>query len=885
MIKMIKMIRKQHTILKRNALYQVLFLTIAGGIAVSGTPAVAQVDETAGEIEEITVVGSRRAVGSVTDLPAPVDILPAENLQNQGFVDTQDVLRTVVPSYSVTSAPLSGTSSLIRPSNLRGLGHDQSLVLVNGKRRHRAANIPNFGGAGGINVGTQGPDISNIPSIALKSVEVLRDGASAQYGADAIAGVINFQLEDDPTVRRISTQVGQFYEGDGDSIRISGIYGFQLGDSGSLVLSAEYKDSEETVRAQQPSSRQAFTDAGWPDVPNPSFRWGNPKVSDDISAVANLVLPIGDSGELYGYVTYNNRKNLSPFFNRDPFRAGWFTIQDPVDPNNPNAARATNFLVFDTTPDGSGNCPVIPVPDLSDADATKAAAAMVAALSSNPDCFSFLEIYPGGITPEFEGENDDLAVSFGYRGEFSDDTSYDISLTYGENEVTYTAINNASPTFGPDSPTTLLAGSRIQEEITANVQVVHTMDVGGLASPLNIAAGFEWHEEDYEQVPGQLESYADGPYTDPVGPATTGVGVGTRGFGSFSPATSLVESRSNTALYVDVETDITDNWTLGGAVRYEDFTDVGTDTNFKLSTLYRLTEDIAVRGTISTGFHAPTPGQQVNAQSTVSFNAAGVLTTRGLLPADIAGQLPSLASLAEPLTPEEAENISLGFIWERENFSLTVDYYRVDVEDRISQTGPTSLTDADRTALRGLGFTNADAFTSVAFFTNDFDTRTEGVDIVASAPFQLTPEGETLFTAAFNYNETEVTEQGPALGDWRAATIENDIPLWRGNVSLTHQQGRFRGLVRANYYHSFTEFYLNLQRRTDLDSQITVDLEAAYDVTEGLELAIGAQNVFDSEPTKAFTADLFGNTFPVASPAGFSGGYYYLRLSYDFGEK
>ena len=837
----------------------------------------AQVGGGAAELEEITVLGSRRAVGSVTDLPSPVDILLAESLQNQGFVDTQDILRTLVPSFTVSSHPLSGTSSLVRPPNLRGLGADQTLVLVNGKRRHRAANIPNF--SGGINRGTQGPDISNIPSIALKSVEVLRDGASAQYGADAIAGVINFQLEDDPTVSRISAQIGQYYEGDGDSLRISGITGFRIGNDGSLNLSAEYKDSDPTIRAQQPSGRQAYTDAGWPDVPNPSFRWGNPEVSDDLSLVANLVLPVSDESEVYGYATYNNRINISPFFNREPYRPGWFTIAKP--PPNPN--KDSDFLVFDTTSDGSGNCPLIPVPALSDSAATAAAAAAVGALSSNPNCFSFLETYPGGITPDFEGENDDLAVSLGYRGTTAGDIGYDFSLTYGENEVTYTALKNASPTFGPDSPTTIVAGSRIQEEVTANAQVVYGLEVGTY-SPLNIAAGLEWHREEYEQVPGQLESYGVGPFTDPVGPATTGVGVGTRGFGSFSPATSLRELRSNTALYLDLETNITENWVLGGAVRYEDFTDLGTDTNFKVSTLVNITDEFAVRSTYSTGFHAPTPGQQVNAQSTVQFNDAGVLATTGLLPPAIASQLPSLSGLAVPLTPEEAHNFSLGFIWQNDVVSLTVDYYQIDVDDRIAQTGATTLTDADRTALFGIGFTNANEFAGVQFFTNDFDTQTKGVDIVASTPIALTSEGDTSFTAAFNYNKTEVTRQGPALSDWRLATIENDIPNWRGNLSLNHQQGRFRGLARVNYYGSFTEYYLNLTRRTDLSAQITVDLEASYDITDSITASIGAQNAFDSTPTEAFTADAFGNTYPVGSPAGFSGGLYYARFTMNFGD-
>lgn len=853
-----------------------LLLTALAGLATHHSPSFAQANDASGKaaaIEEIMVIGTRRAVGSVTDIPSPVSVLPAQDFQNQGLADTQDILRTLVPSFSVTSHPLSGTSSLVRPPNLRGLGADQTLVLVNGKRRHRAANIPNF--SGGINRGTQGPDISNIPPVALDSVEILRDGASAQYGADAIAGVINFRLNDDPDARRVSAQIGEYYEGDGQAIRVSGIIGFHIGDGGSLTLSAEYKESESTVRAQQPVSRQAFADAGWPDVPNPSFRWGNPEVSDDLGLVASLVAPVGRGNELYGYATYNSRKNLSPFFNRDPFRPGWFTVANP--------SGGSSFLVFDTTSDGSGNCPIIRVPDLSDSAAVRAAARAVGALSSNANCFSFLEIYPGGITPDLEGDNEDLAASFGYRGETAGGAGYDISLTFGENEVAYTTVNNASPTFGPDSPTTMLAGSRIQEELTANLQLDRALDVEGLYSPLNVVAGFEWRREKYQQVPGQIESYGVGPYTDPVGPATTGVGVGTRGFGSFSPSTSLAESRSNIALYVDVEAEITEAWTLGGAVRYEDFTDLGTDTNFKIATLYKITDDFSIRGTISTGFHVPTPGQQVNAQSTVQFNPTGVLSTTGLLPPAIAGQLPSLAGLALPLTPEEAENISFGFIWETDAFSLTVDYYRIDVKDRIAQTGATTLTDADRATLSGLGFTNANEFAGVRFFTNDFDTRTDGVDLVASLPLQLTSRGDTELRAAVNFTGTKVVRQGLALDPWRRATIENDIPGVRGNLALSHHQDRFRGLARVNYYGSLTEFYLNLDWRTDLDAQIIVDIELAYGATDKIEVVVGAQNAFDSTPTKASTAHAFGNTYPVASPAGFSGGFYYVRLNMDFG--
>ena len=824
----------------------------------------------AAEIEELLVTGSRRQTISSTEIPSPVDIIDAGQLTAQGASDMSDLIRTVVPSFNVTAHPVSGTSSLVRPPNLAGLGADHTLVLVNGKRRHRAANIPNF--SGGINDGTQGPDISNIPAVALKQVEVLRDGAAAQYGADAIAGVMNFVANDDPEARSFEIKLGQHYEGDGDSITVAGTYGFVIGNDGSLNLSAEYTDSDGTDRAQQSTGNQAFTDAGYPDIPDPAIEWGNPEIKGDLKLFANLVAPMSDSVELYGFANYNDRENISGFFFRNPARGGVFAID-------------SERIVFDTTEggntgNGTGNCPALTVPDLSDSAAVQADIAAVAALRNNPSCFSFLEDFPGGTAPRFSGINEDYTLAFGVRGELQNDFSYDVSYVVGENEVTYRTFDNFNPTFGPESPNFLVAGSRIQKEQTFNAQVVYPWEIG-VASPLNVAAGFEWREEEYQQLPGQREAWDIGPYTK-TAQGTSGIAVGTLGFGSFNPATSYSASRDNIALYIDLETDITDNWILGGALRYEDFDDVGTDTNFKVASLYKLTDNFSIRGTISSSFHAPTPGQQLFAQSSVGFNSAGVLTTNSTLPPGIVAQLPTFADSAQQLTPETANNISLGIAWDNDELSLTVDYYRIDVEDRITLTSTADINDADRSALLELGFTNASQFVGVNFYTNDFDTQTEGVDVVFSKPVTITESGTSNLALAFNYTTTEVTRKGPNLSDLRLLQLEQQLPELKGNISLTHAEDRLSGILRLNYYGPLTEYYLSTTRVTELDKQITVDLELNFDATDNIQLSLGAQNIFDSFPSEAVYSTTFGSTYPVSSPAGFGGGYYYGKLKLTF---
>jgi len=419
---------------------------IAIGVSFSATPVFAQ-DEgqlVDNDVDVIISVGTRRDARSAADTPAPVDVIGSDELLNQGDTDIQNILRTSVPSYNVNTQPISDAATLIRPANLRGLAPDSTLVLVNGKRRHRAAVISFLGG--GISDGAQGPDISVIPSIALKQVEVLRDGAASQYGSDAIAGVINFALKDSADGASFEAEWGQTYEGDGDQYSISANIGLPipLGEGGFLNLSAEYGEIDATNRSVQRDDALALIAAGNSAVGSIDVNtvtdevvqiWGQPNVNDDLSLFANAAIPVSDALELYGFGNYAERQVEGGFFYRNPNTRGAV---------NSNDGGAT-LLVGDLTADGSGACPTIAVtnnvPD-------PAALAQVAA---DPDCFVFNELIPGGFTPRFGGDLVDSSFVAGLRGElnYGSGLRYDLSYSYGRNDVTFFITNRQQYQFRP----------------------------------------------------------------------------------------------------------------------------------------------------------------------------------------------------------------------------------------------------------------------------------------------------------------------------------------------------------------------------------------------------------------------------------------------------
>lgn len=864
-------------------------------------------------IEEVVVTGSRRAARSAADTPAPVDVISGDDFANQGDGDMSNLLRTVVPSYNVNAQPISDAATLVRPANLRGLAPDQTLVLLNGKRRHRAAVIAFLGG--GLSDGAQGPDIGVIPAIALKRVEVLRDGAAAQYGSDAIAGVMNFVLRDDNEGGSIEAKWGSTYEGDGDQLQIAANIGLPLTDSGFVNFSGEWRQQDPTSRSVQRDDAQGLIDAGNTDVRQPYAQiWGQPEVKNDWKVFMNAGLETG-VGEAYMFGNYAEREVEGGFFFRNPNTRGG------VNSNDSGATR----LVGDLTPDDGINCPggfnfnngEATTGTIADPLVIGSAGEQTAldAIFADPNCFVFNELFPGGFTPQFGGMLNDIAGAMGYRGELDNGLTFDISAHAGRNQADFFIKNTINPSLGPATPTEFELGSYIQLEKNFNADFSYPLEMG-LYSPLNVAFGFEWREEQFEARTGQPESFEVGILAEAfertndqgeVVSFTQGFGIGSNGFSGFSPQVAGSWDRSNIAAYVDLEADVTEDWIIGAALRFEDFSDFGSTTNFKITTLYKITDEFRFRGSYSTGFRAPTVGQQqvVNV-STVFESVNGVLqlAQRGTIPPTN----PVAASKgAEPLGPEESKAFTLGFAADIGSASLTVDYFNIEVTDRITQSATITLTQAERQALVDSGVGFAADLQAFRFFVNDFDTRTQGIDVVATIPLDIFEEGSTNFALAGNYTKTKVTAISGrdrdeiisvdssndclytvdpsvvTMDGTRVMQLEQNIPKTRFSGTLTHNTSKWRFLARGNYYGSYCEAHLDSAGlEIDAGAEITMDIEFGYNVMENVEVIVGASNLFDNYPDDNPFAGVAGAAYPVTSPMGFNGGMYYVRARYSF---
>ncbi len=857
----------------------------------SGVTAVSAQDADSGaDVEEVVVTGSRRAARSAGDNPAPVDVISGDDFANHGDGDMSNLLRALVPSYNVNAQPISDAATLVRPANLRGLAPDQTLVLVNGKRRHRASVIAFLGG--GISDGSQGPDISTIPAIALKQVEVLRDGAAAQYGSDAIAGVMNFRLKDSNEGGSFEAKWGQHYEGDGDQRQLSANIGLPVTDSGFFNLSAEWREQGATSRSVQRRDAKQLIAGGNSNIREPYTQiWGQPEVRDDWKVFANFGVETG-SGEVYAFGNYAEREVEGGFFFRNPNTRGGVNSAD---------SGATR-LVGDLTPEDGITC--LGGINFNEGEAstgTVAAgnelnvgdAAGLATVVADPNCFVFNEMFPGGFTPQFGGRLNDASIAMGYRGEMDSGLGYDVSFHVGRNQADFFINNTINASLGPATPNNFELGSYIQLEKNFNLDLSYPVEIAGFASPLNIAGGFEWREEQFEARVGQPESFEVGilgqPFalTNDVGDTVTGsqgFGIGSNGFSGFSPQVAGVNDRTNIAFYIDMEADVTERFIMGLAVRWEDFSDFGSTTNFKLSSLYKISDSLSFRATYSTGFRAPTVGQQqvVNI-STVFESVNGVLqlAQRGTIPPT---NPIAQAVGAEALGPEKSDSFTLGFGYAGEAFSLTVDYFNIKLDDRITQSASRSLTDAQRDALvaEGIGF--AGDLAAFRFFVNDFDTKTQGVDIVATVPMNITENGSSTFMLVANWTDTEVTDFNPVTLDaTRILQLEKNLPRYRANATFTHVEDKWRGMVRANYFGKYTEVHLDSAGLEIFPgSEVTIDAQIGYNVMENLEISVGANNLFNNDPDINPFAGIVGARFPVTSPMGFNGGYYYLRAVYSF---
>ena len=702
------------------------------------------------EIEEVKVVGSRRLDRSAADSPVPVDVLQADEFLAQGGNDMDDLLAALVPSYNVSLEPISDAATFIRPAVLRSLSPDSTLVLVNGKRRHRAAVIA-FLGAGAAG-GAQAPDLSVIPAVALDRVEVLRDGASSQYGSDAIAGIMNFVLKEASDGFLLDIKTGQYFEGDGAQVSVASYIGFPLSDVGFATFAAEWKEQDATSRSAQRKDAQDLIDAGNTDVRQPAAQiWGSPDIYDDFKIWGNVGVDVGDNNEAYAFGNWAEKEVVGGFYYRNPHTRNGVFRGDVVDGFN-------TVKVADLTGDMSGNCPVVRIVDhVADPDA-------LTAIQNDPNCYSLIEKFPGGFTPNFGGQIADLSLVGGLRGTMNNGWYFDLSASIGRSYALFYIFNTINPqllSLKNNIPTHYESGAYTETDRVFNIDMAKPIELdNGLV--VNFAWGYEQRQDSFRISNGEPNSY----FIDP-NLAAQGFGIGSNGFPGFPPTDAGINSVDSTAFYVDLESDVSENFLLAGALRYENYPDYGDTLDGKLAARIEINPTTAIRGAVSTGFRVPTAGQANLRNVTTEFDM-------GML-ADIATLPPTNAIAiqkgAQALTPEKSANTTIGFIGSVANISVTVDWYNIEVKDRIAFTSRFHLTDADIEALLAEGVTDASSFSSVRFLSNQQTLRTSGIDIVATTQVEF-GGGVSSFAVAANFNDVELSKFNP---DFTSENRKNQI--------------------------------------------------------------------------------------------------------------
>lgn len=833
---------------------------------------------------DIVVLGTRRTDRTLATSPSPVDVISSAELTSQPAANMIDALKNIVPSFYAGQNSISDASTFVRSPSLRGLSGDQVLVMINGKRYNRSALVQVYGGSDtGLGRGAQGPDISAIPSLAIGNLQVLREGATAQYGSDAIAGVLNYGLREDQGIELVG-RAGQYYAGDGESYQIAGNAGVK-GDWGFINVTGEYVDEGQTSRGRTRPSAANFAQNfpalanQLPNYPLPVQIWGN-SPSHGFKSVYNSAINVTDNSKIYVFANYAQSKGNQSF----NYRAS--VSSTAVDTNgvvrNQGANGAFNNTFFLTPcPTGNATCPS-------------------GGFVRDGNTFRFGTLYPAGFTPRFVGKTQEVYGVLGYKGT-SGAFSYDLSGTLARNKLSLSMYDSANFSYGPATQTSFDFGDLIQKETNFNADFTYAADLG-LAAPLTISAGGEFRKETYEQTAGDTQSYAAGPYaiaqqlftqTAPgvyVASGTTAAqGVGASGYAGTSPATAGKFSQKAYAAYVGLETDLTDALTVGAAGRYEHYNTFGDAWVGKVNALYKFADAFSVRGSFGTGFHAPSPGQSNVSIVTTSFNN-GVAFQAGTYPTNTA-----VAQYygASNLTPEKSTNYGLGFILEPvRGMTVTVDGYRINLRNRIGLTSPFIVTAADLAAQPALLPVGVGG--QVQYFTNGFKTRTQGIDVVGTYRTRFS-EAELNFSLAYNYNDTKVTEfDARVVGTAQLIDAENLAPKHRVVFNAGWTLDNLSLNVRENYYSSFTSAQdygqTNGVPNQVFSGKFVTDLELSYTFAEHFTVAVGAQNFTDEHPDRlkpTSTVQIYpltggtsdGQVYPRnGGPFGFNGGFYYTRL-------
>ena len=794
----------------------------------------------------VFVTGTRAAGRTAMKSPTPIDGFDDQTLRRQGNGDMTETLKNQVPSFNAT--PLTGDgAAFVRPTSMRGLPPDNILVLTNSKRRHRSALISHFGAA--MNVGAQAVDVAMIPSIAVKRLEVLRDGASAQYGSDAIAGVMNFILKDNNEGVQFQVTSGQWMtaengRGGERDVTAAANIGLPLSDDGFLNISAEYAVRPELSRGFQHASA-ADGYKGWVQAADgtnadghytgtqnvddwqTAMNWGRPE-NNGFRSVWNAGMEVGDGIEAYSFGNYADTYGEYSFFLRAPGKSGALTAI-PLDPTDPS----------------KGN-------------------------------YSWGDTYPLGFTPRLEGHGTDFSAVVGVKGEdlAGIGLNYDFSTSYGSNYIHYNLRNTLNLSWGPNSPHDFEIGDLQQSETNLNADFTYPM------GNMNVAFGAESREEKYTMYRGQKEAWMAGPWgmshllVDPVASAAadsnvnyTAPGLASNGMPGTSPDAAGVFARQNTAYYGDIEYDM-DALLVQAAVRFEDFSDFGTTTNFKVAGRYSLGNLATFRGGYSTGFRAPTPGQSNYTGVVTSFDGlSGQQIQEGTLRPD---DPLSVLMGGAPLVPEDAVNLSAGFTTSMlSGLNLSIDYYQIDVTNKIIKSRSLTVPEG-----------SSPTFTDIAIYTNALDTKTSGIDVVADYTL-----GNTNIGLAVNNNATEVVTQRQVNGvdpvsEGGVHNIENNLPKMRISSTVTQSFGDALSLmVRVNYY---SETKDERSQQEVVDPTQLVDVELNYRVSDNLSVVFGANNALNTFPNQIATRRSQGMPYPRRTPIGYHGGMMFTRLSYNF---
>ncbi len=850
------------------------------GAAYAQTAAPAQGADSNNDAQSgIIVTGTRGQPRTVQTSPVPVDVIGEKELSSISYTDTLDMLKTAIPSLNDSRQPNSTTGTFIRPMTLRGLPEDKTLLLVNSKRRHKTASIGISG------TGAQGEDSAVIPSLALKSVEVLRDGAAAQYGSDAIAGVINFLLKDADHGATFTAQTGQYYKGDGTSVQLAGNIGMKLTDHGFINFTAEYSYDDRTTRAKQYTSSTfdaisyaaAHPDyAALVDLSKPLQRWGQP-LAYAVRTFVNSGLDVTDDTKLYAFGNYSHSIATADANYRYP---------------------------------GNGQA----VED-------------VAVRLADGTAFKFNQLYPAGFKPLFTGRVTDWSATGGYKGKLDlggNEFTFDVSGRYGWNKIVYTMVNSLNPSLGPDSPTTFTPNQYVNKEVAGNADFTYSVPVGIFASPLALSGGLEIRHETYTIRPGDPASYANGVYStanpygfcnttthtlNPGAPTNKGINcanyladasdgfagidpvyntlsAGSQGFTGTAPNFAGSFSDTSKSAYLEGSADIVRGWFLDLAGRFEHYDSFGSAVNGKAATRYEITKKLAVRGSIGTGFHAPSPAL-LNQSYTSIRTVNGVFTLAGLVPASnpVATFLGS-----KPLRPERSLNFSAGVTASPlPGVNLSVDGYLIKIRNQIYSTSNITVTPAIQAQLVAAGIVGGASIASVNFFQNAFDSTTKGLDVVATYHHRWNDSRVTSdFMLSGNVN-------GYHIDKLKIANLFNQVsinnfeklnPNWRMVASATHNIGKFSVMNRVNVYGPYTAQLDSPTLGNPIQHFHPVamfDMEVTYHLNPRITLAAGGRNIFDKYPAPDKIGAVTGGAiYRTDSVVDWQGGFYYGRVGVTF---